>query len=242
MESRGGSGIKGILFKPWKRKAIAESNPDKEWQTRRMEWLERINYAPDLFRVHRELNTWSVENFMGLKFPFQPRYHADEVVYIKEAYREIDFCLLDIEKPFGRAKVEYRDGEQQWCHKPKDSPIIIPDKWRSPLFMPEWAARTFIQITDVRAERLQEITPEDCLAEGIVRQTDRGNNIFWYEICGEYHGDTQTVTPLQSYAILWDSISPKFPWSSNPWVWVYTVMKAKATGIPQKIVLGVVGK
>ncbi len=85
------------------------------------------------------------------------------------------------------------DGNYHW--KPGNSPC----HWRSPLFMPEWAARYFILIEDVRAERLQAITEEDVVAEGIV---DIGA------------GDLRAM-----FAVKWCFINPKHPWAGNWWVW-----------------------
>ena len=97
-------------------------------------------------------------------------------------------------------------------------------RWRSPLHLPSWLARDFVKILyDPVAQRLQEITPEECLLEGIEIHTDRGNNIFWYEIAGDYHGKTQRVTAIKSYEYLWDSINPKYSWELNPWVFAYTI-------------------
>lgn len=45
----------------------------------------------------------------------------------------------------------------------------IRGKWRSPLFIPRWASRILLEITEVRAERLQAITEEDAIAEGTIR-------------------------------------------------------------------------
>lgn len=79
-------------------------------------------------------------------------------------------------------------------------------KWRNPLFMPEWAARYFIKITDVRVGRLQEITNTDAVAEGI----------FWAK-----------NNPRDDFSFLWDSINPKYPWADNPWVFAYTFEKVE---------------
>ncbi len=82
--------------------------------------------------------------------------------------------------------------------------------WKSSRFMPRWAARLWLKITDVRVQRLQEITPNDCLLEGV----------------GEIVGDELRVHVVPDYAArdnyhaLWDSLNARrgYPWSSNPWV------------------------
>lgn len=76
-----------------------------------------------------------------------------------------------------------------------------------------------IRITNIRAERLQDISEEDCLAEGIWRANDVGleGTTYWY------HGlaNSSFRTPREAYAALIDHISGKGTWASNPYVFVY---------------------
>ena len=79
----------------------------------------------------------------------------------------------------------------------------VTESWetrRTAMFMPKWAARTWLKLTDVRVERVQEISEADCIAEGCPKEYLLGVN--WYRY-------------------LWGKINgKKHPWSSNPWVWV----------------------
>lgn len=80
-------------------------------------------------------------------------------------------------------------------------------KWSSPLFMPRWASRLILEITNVRVERLQEITEEDAIKEGIDIQKP------YPEVGGQAN--------VYSFSKLWDSLNgKKHPWSSNPFVWI----------------------
>ena len=76
-----------------------------------------------------------------------------------------------------------------------------------------------IRITNVRVERLQDISEEDCLKEGIWRDDNVGleGTTYWY------HGlaNSSFRTPQEAYASLIDSISGKGTWASNPYVFVY---------------------
>ncbi|GAH06107.1 unnamed protein product, partial [marine sediment metagenome] len=87
---------------------------------------------------------------------------------------------------------------------------ILPKefKWRSPMMMPEWAARYFITITDVRAERLKEITKDGAKAEGAMYLQSYG-----YEPIDGFRG---------WFRIVWNSINKDYPWESNPWDFAYT--------------------
>lgn len=81
-----------------------------------------------------------------------------------------------------------------------DYPTITAN-WTSPMFMPREASRITLEITDIRVERVQDITEEDAIAEGV-----------------------ESFNTVASYSYLWDSLNAKrgYPWESNPWVWVVT--------------------
>ena len=76
-----------------------------------------------------------------------------------------------------------------------------------------------IRITNIRVERLQDISEDDCLKEGIWREDNVGLEgvTYWY------HGlaNSSFRTPQEAYASLIDSISGKGTWASNPYVFVY---------------------
>lgn len=76
-----------------------------------------------------------------------------------------------------------------------------------------------IRITNIRVERLQDISEEDCLKEGIWRDDNVGlkGTTYWY------HGlaNSSFRTPQQAYASLIDRISGKGTWESTPYVFVY---------------------
>ena len=76
-----------------------------------------------------------------------------------------------------------------------------------------------IRITRIRVERLQDISDEDCLKEGIWRDDNVGleGATYWY------HGlvNSSFRTPQEAYASLIDRISGKGTWGSNPYVFVY---------------------
>lgn len=80
-------------------------------------------------------------------------------------------------------------------------------KWKPSIHMPYSACRLFLRITDIRVERLQDISEEDCLKEGIesVKVSEAA-----------YHSGTYG----EWFRELWQSINGPESWEANPWVWV----------------------
>lgn len=88
--------------------------------------------------------------------------------------------------------------------------------WRPSIFMPRWASRIFLEITDVRVERLQSITPEDCRAEGHKVRTDP-----------HYEQRDHDDAGLDWYEDLWIEINGLESWRADPLVWVISFKKLK---------------
>lgn len=88
--------------------------------------------------------------------------------------------------------------------------------WCNAMFTKADLMPHYIKITNVRVERLQDISDEDCLKEGIGKRGDTPLEFFVY---GE--GDILFDTPQRAYASLIDKVSGKGTWQSNPWVFVY---------------------
>lgn len=93
----------------------------------------------------------------------------------------------------GGALVSYRaDG---------DKPVTDDGRWHPSIHMPRWASRITLEVVSVRVERLQEISEEDAMAEGVA-------------LAENYRG------PVAHFASLWEQINGLGSWNANPWVWV----------------------
>ncbi|EPV2316510.1 hypothetical protein ACV247_000488 [Pseudomonas aeruginosa] len=98
---------------------------------------------------------------------------------------------------------------------PDDQPL--PDwagKGRPSIHMPRWASRILLEITAVRVERLQDISEEQALAEGV-----RGEPCdHTRQACADIGcwGDTAKG----AFGFLWESLNGEGSWAANPWVWV----------------------
>lgn len=94
-------------------------------------------------------------------------------------------------------------------------------QWRPSIHMPRWASRITLEVTDVKVERLQDISEEDAMAEGIVNAGD-GNG---YQLADTSH---YAGTASESYASLWESINGPGSWDANPWVWCVSFKRLEA--------------
>ncbi|MBA7687968.1 hypothetical protein ES703_96442 [subsurface metagenome] len=120
-----------------------------------------------------------------------------------------------------REKFAIRNDGRQVMHYAGYQEIIkaldLPDfniRWKPSIHMPRWASRILLEITDIRVERLQEITGKDCILEGIP-----------YSYLDFPAGEDE----IQSFAQLWDSLNAKrgYGWETNLWVWVISFKRLK---------------
>lgn len=102
------------------------------------------------------------------------------------------------------------DGSVRYSsRKAEDLPPNAISAWQPSIFMPKEAARIFLRVTDVRVERLQEISGVDITREGV------GNGEFF-----------DTLSDRAAFRKLWDSLRKsaadraQYGWDANPWVWV----------------------
>jgi len=101
--------------------------------------------------------------------------------------------------------------------------MIEKGRTRPSIFMPRWASRIQLEITDIRVERLNDISEEDCDAEGfggdfphvVMPTLDPGD---W--------SDGQKSLP-ECYRDIWESINGPGSWDSNPFVWVISFKRVE---------------
>jgi hypothetical protein len=79
-------------------------------------------------------------------------------------------------------------------------------RWKPSIHMPRWASRILLEIVDIRVERLNDISPADCRAEGMPK-------------------DNNDIGVRYSFGVLWKSINGADSWAKNPWVWVVVFKK-----------------
>ena len=91
-------------------------------------------------------------------------------------------------------------------------------RWKPSIHMPRWASRFVRPIVRIRCERIQSISPDDCLAEGIAYETcdPQGAHQYWRE------------EAYRQYCELWHAINGAESWERNYWVWVVEYAKQEA--------------
>lgn len=130
-------------------------------------------------------------------------FKVGEVVAVAQAYREIAHPNDGFLDDRYEVKDEYAAG------------------WSNKLFVRAALMRHFIRITDVRVERLQDISEDDCLAEGVLH-SDKYAMPYGIPDSKAPNGvDFYYSTPREAYAALIDKISGKGTFESNPYVFVY---------------------
>ena len=117
-------------------------------------------------------------------------------------------------------KADYGNEKPKW-----DEGAFEFDGWKPSLFMPKQACRLFLEVTNIRVERLNDISESDAVAEGIINDTPslpdedsvwRDYNPPKWEILVK-----GLASPIDSYKSLWESINGKGSWDINPFVFVY---------------------
>ena len=91
-------------------------------------------------------------------------------------------------------------------------------RWTPSIHMPRWASRILLEITDVRVERLNSISEEDCWAEGIEAVDGLFENAEIIDMALKIGCCVEDSKPM--FALLWESIYGDDSWQANPWVWV----------------------
>lgn len=207
-----------ILFKPEMVRAILAGT---KTQTRRS--IKPQPIAP-LSRIeHTNLWTYTCSD-RDWKCPYGLK---GDLLWVKEGFKYWDWTTD------GMPWIKYKAGEtvrffdstvpDDWADRLEDiwaklseesnykiSNFARDQKWRSPLFMPKWACRLWLELTaDPKPQRVQEISYSDVIAEGLTwlltdeQQTD-----------GEHRRNG-----IMAFGNLWDSINGPGSWESNPWVW-----------------------
>ena len=178
----------------------------------------RIFYIPDklvpyldiddIFDIVDDCIIWK-DKSDNIRMTFEPKYKVGEVVAIAQSYMDVDRFHR---KGKNAAYLEYLDS-------------ILPELklypgWGNKMFVKADLMPHHIKITGIKVERLQDISDEDCLKEGIIHvSTFLGQKIYHTpHVNGSY---LSTNVAQEAFAYLIDKVSGKGTWEENPFVWVY---------------------
>lgn len=136
-----------------------------------------------------------------------PKYKVGEVVAVAQCYKSLGMnpeIALDDKDGIGfYTKTKFAPG------------------WKNKMFVRADLMPHHIHITDIKVERLQNISDEDCLKEGIYKGQCGSADTHFMDVY-YYKGDIQPYcTPREAFAALIDKVSGKGAWESNPYVFVY---------------------
>lgn len=205
--------IKPILFNTEMVRAILEG---KKTCTRRLvkflpgENSQWTGYIKDGLMLYNGRNEPCIR-----KVPYQP----GDIMYVRETWQylyELDGNEQIIE---GTGKYYYAATDTIPFDTYVDASGVTHERvpWHPSIHMPKEAARIWLKVTDVRVERLQEITEECAKKEGAI-----DNRGFIHSPDNEYDS---VHTAREHFAEIWDSTIKKsdldrYGWNANPWVWV----------------------
>lgn len=142
-----------------------------------------------------------------------PYGQVGDRLYVKESFLE----LSDEDSPYEPPIFRYRATEtENYVLSDGDGYTILNadgsqrSPWKSGALMPKQAARIFLHITNIRVERVQEITEQDAIEEG------------WPKASRDFSQGPGNGGPFDWFRSVWDSIYEKkgLGWGMNPWVWV----------------------
>lgn len=94
-----------------------------------------------------------------------------------------------------------------------------PGRWRPSVHMPRWASRLALTVTDVRVQRLQDISEADAIAEGVgpLSPVPGRPDLLWVHGGGE-----KWAAPTYAFKTLWNTVNGPDAWDRNDWVAAYT--------------------
>lgn len=156
-----------------------------------------------------------------------PPYATGDRLWVREAWRPHylgdDVWNLDVSYPADSERRTIMDGEfgdNDW-----NWPKAADRGNASPIYMPRWASRITLSVTDVRVQRLQDISEADAVAEGIEPlEGSKGPNFYTREMWrkGQVIASHNTPTAAECYRGLWEDLHGPDAWDTNPWVCALT--------------------
>jgi hypothetical protein len=197
-----------IIFSPPMARAILDG---RKSQTRRV--VKDVPPEATAWRpILGDTTRWTAADGFGAIAHIRCPYgQPGDTLWAREAFYIDTFPEGPVQQPEDMRDVYYRaDGE--CCEQIPECQCFDVGKprWRPSIYMPRWASRLTLRVTEVRVERLQAISEDDARAEGAAPRPTFG-------AASRAHCDARDV-----FAAGWDAINGKrlgCSWADNPWVW-----------------------
>ena len=191
--------------------------------------IKKDKYGARLIEIQKDENS-DGSTYQKL-LPFvekEAQYQPGDILYVRETFAWCPCwdCGLDTTPDGCKNPVIYdfkkkEHGCYMYRASCEDNEYPSDDTWHPSIHMPKEAARIFLKVTNVRVERLQEITDDGCIAEGVYPSPCRKcNATFGCDTCPDegYH-------ETDGFSELWNSTIKKsyldrYGWDANPYVWV----------------------
>lgn len=178
------------------------------------------------FTVMRNgVGNWFVETHDDDERPIgyiEPTYKVGEIVAIAQNYKDAGWDADTLQEAYVKTPTIFPDlDEYEKMNGIIDLPFKYHKGWNNKMFVKADLMPHAIEITDIKVERLQDISEEDCLKEGI----ETWESPYYLEPCYRLPivGDKviSYIKPREAFAFLINKVSGKGTWQSNPWVYAY---------------------
>lgn len=223
--------IKPILFNTEMVRAILDG---RKTCTRRICKDANEYTVPDMEFYNADKRTYAVHNFAD-KEQMEQLSTAErtcpicpgDILYVRETWEHFDCCCCEGDE-HGNCYQEPQQNvlnKSYGCYMYRATDEIYGDaRWHPSIHMPKEAARIWLKVTDVRIERLQDVTEDGAKAEGAI-----DNRGFIHSPENEYD---RIHTAREHFIKIWNSTINKsdidrYGWGANPWVWVIEFERCK---------------
>lgn len=206
--------VKPILFSTSMVQAILKG---RKTQTRRevkfpFDWDGKTVYPNGSFGLK-----YGKLGYDGIINRLRPKYEVGTVLWVRETCQ----CV-----GYDENYIDYKNG--YWIYRADNPSIRYLEtfenfKWKPSIFMPKEACRLFLKVTDIRVERLQDISESDAIAEGVGAGFQMNAGYPDYEHIVNGVCTLTQDTAYASFISLWQKINGN--WDENPFVWAYEFEK-----------------
>jgi hypothetical protein len=181
-----------ILFSGPMVRAILDGSKTQTRRTFKGTTEHKGPYNPAYMEAHQQANGWG---------SICPHGTPGDRLWVRET-----FAMNEAKAgPPVVYRADHGEAQSVFVERPHSAEWdVVATRWRPSIFMPRAASRILLEITDVRVQRLQEISEEDARAEGY---------------------DRSHAFPREWFALLWERIHGPGSWHANPWVWAITFQR-----------------